>query len=94
MAKRKFVIIRTRDAGVHVGFLTQHEGSEVVLAKASRLWRWRGANTLNEVAMRGVDDGYSRISEQVPSITIVGVCEVIQCSPEAEANLSRPRWPV
>lgn len=91
MAKRKYVIIRTRDAGVHVGAMTKHEGTEVVLAKASRLWSWRGANTLNEVALRGVAED-SRISEQVPSITIVGVCEVIQCTPEAEANLSRPRW--
>lgn len=88
----EFVIVRTYSAGVHVGTLAECSGTAVVLTDARRLWRWRGANTLSEVAVRGVDDEYSRISEPVPSILLTQAIEVIPCSPEAKANLSRSRW--
>lgn len=45
-------IIRTYSAGVHVGTLESHEGTVVTLSNASRIWRWRGANTLHELALR------------------------------------------
>ena len=46
-------IIRTYSAGVHVGTLKSHDGTTVVLTDASRIWRWRGANTLHELALHG-----------------------------------------
>ena len=90
--KRQYVVVRTYSAGVHVGELVSREGREVVLANASRVWRWRGANTLHEIALRGVDTSYSRISEQVPEITLTEAIEILPCSAEAESNLRRPRW--
>jgi hypothetical protein len=54
----EFVIIRTKSAGVHFGFLRQFVGTCVVLEEARRLWRWRGANSLHEVSLDGVGDGY------------------------------------
>jgi hypothetical protein len=60
----RFCVARTYSAGVHMGMVTYHSGREVLLTDARRLWRWRGANTLNEVAQHGVDDSYSRISER------------------------------
>jgi hypothetical protein len=90
----KVVIVRTRDAGVHVGELISRKGGEVVLANAHRIWRWRGANTLNELSQRGTsgESGYTRISEAVPSIEVIGVCEVIPCSDAAAKDLRSPRW--
>ena len=88
----RVVIIRTRDAGVHVGELVSHDGVQCVLANAHRIYRWRGANTLNELSLRGAAQDFTRISERVPRITIVGVCEVLPCSDEAAANLRTPRW--
>ncbi|MEO7592332.1 MAG: hypothetical protein ABI134_14040 [Byssovorax sp.] len=90
---QKLVVVRTYSAGVHIGTLAKRSGKEVVLTDARRLWRWRGANTLNEVALRGVDDSYSRISEPVPSITLTEAVEIIECSRAAEGNLTRSRWP-
>ena len=71
------VIVRCRNAGVHVGTLVSRESGVVKLANANRLWSWNGAFTLSEVAMRGVSS--ARIACQVPFIDLTesDVCEVI-----------------
>ena len=56
-----YSVVRTYSAGVHVGIVTVRAGTEAVLSKARRLWSWKGANTLHEVALRGVASG-SRVS--------------------------------
>ena len=89
----KFCIVRTYSAGVHVGTLVSRDGREVVLSDARRVWRWRGANTLNELALSGCDDKWSRISDPVPAITLTEAIEVIACTPEAAKNLALSRWP-
>lgn len=71
------VIVRTRDAGVHIGVLKARSGTDVTLTNARRLWSWAGAFTLNEVSQNGVSRKQSRISAAVPEITILSVCEII-----------------
>lgn len=91
--KATFVIVRTCSAGVHVGNVLRRErNGEVVLSDARRVWRWKGANTLHELSLRGCDESYSRISEPVPEITIPNPIEIIPCSLVAQSNLSRSRW--
>ena len=85
-------IIRTYSAGVHVGTLKWHEGKVVTLTNASRIWRWRGANTLNELALRGPAQEYTRISERVPTITLTEAIELIPVSSDALDRFA-PRWP-
>lgn len=93
MKKRKpFVVVRTHSAGVHCGTLESLEGREVVLSSARRLWRWQGANTLHEVALRGVAEDYTRLSEPVSSITLTEAIEVLVATDAAAENLSRSRW--
>lgn len=88
----KFVVVRTRHAGVHCGTLVAQDGIKVSLKNAVRLWRWKGANTLSEVAIRGCDMEYTRISEPVSLIDLSEAIEVIATTPEAQTNLSLPRW--
>ncbi len=90
--KKPFVVVRTYSAGVHCGMLASRNGKEVVLHTARRIWRWRGANTLNELAQRGASEDWTRISEPVPEIVLTEAIEVIAASKEAAANLSRSRW--
>lgn len=91
--KRPYVIVRTYSAGVHCGELVAQDGREVTLANASRIWRWRGANTLHELALRGADTkDHTRISEKVTSILLIGAIEVIPCTAAASLNLGIPRW--
>ena len=88
---RKAVIVRTYSAGVHFGRLVERKGKEVKLADARRIWHWRGANTLNEIAMSGVGKG-SRISVSVPSIELTEAIEIIPCSEAATKNLEAAEW--
>jgi len=86
------VIVRTYSAGVHFGTLTSLDGKVITLTNARRIWRWFGANTLNEVANHGVDADRSKISEPVSAILLTEAIEVIPCSEKAVASLEGARW--
>lgn len=92
----RFVILRTSGAGVHCGWLKQvhssSQGTTAELANARRIWRWRGANSLHELSLRGASQAWTRISEPVPEIFLSQVIEIIPCTAEAEANLTQSRW--
>lgn len=91
MSNCKYVVVRTYSAGVHVGELVSQNGKEVVLAHARRIWNWKGANTLNEVAVHGVHSG-SRVSCEVPEISLTEAIEVILCSDKGTKNLREATW--
>jgi hypothetical protein len=88
----KFVIVRTYSAGVHAGTLAAHAGTEVQLTGARRIWYWKGANTLNEIALRGVDKKGSKVSEPVQSILLTEAIEIIPATAEAAENLGSVVW--
>jgi len=87
----KFVIVRTYSAGVHFGTLTEYNGKEIGLSDAGRIWSWKGANTLHEIATSGVGKG-SRVSVTVPFIVLTEAIELIGCTDEARANLTSVGW--
>jgi hypothetical protein len=92
----EYVIVRSRDQGVVCGVLrvlTPQPGGLACaeLTEASQIHNWQGdTNTLFEAALRGF--GVARISEPVPRVMVFGVCGVLPCTPEAEANLREHRW--
>ena len=88
----KSVLIRTYSAGVHFGILAKHEGREVELRDARRIWSWRGANTLNEIALHGVAKDGSRVSEQVARVILTEVIEIIPLTQEAIDSLGAAGW--
>lgn len=87
----EFVIVRCRDAGVHCGNLDSVHGRIVTLKNSRRIWRWSGANTLNELANSGAHAS-SRISEPVDKIVLLEACEIIPCTQKAQENLKKSRW--
>lgn len=89
---KPYCVIRTFSAGVHVGILESRDGREVVLSDSRRIWKWSGANTLNEIALRGIGGG--KVSEAVASITLTEAIEVIPCTAAAEANLRAASWQI
>ncbi len=91
MHEGKYCVIRTYSAGVHVGVVTHQSGTEVGLKDARRIWRWEGANTLNEIALAGVGKG-SRVSERVAEILLTEAIEVIPATEAAQENLSAAKW--
>lgn len=79
------VLLRTENAGVHLGVLTSIENGEAILSDARRLWYWKGAFTLSEVATKGVDVKGTRMAITVPIMQVNGVVEII---PTTEAARS------
>lgn len=90
-AKKPYVVVRTYSAGVHVGYLKSRKGKEVVLNNARRIWSWKGANTLNEIANHGVAEG-SRVAEVTAEITLTEAIEIIRTTPAAKKNLESAVW--
>jgi hypothetical protein len=85
------VIIRAYGSGVWYARLVSREGKEAVLTDARRIWRWFGANTLNEVATVGIDVARSKVSG--PSdVTVTDVIEVIETTSKARAALDAAVW--
>lgn len=93
-SKAPIVVVRTYSAGVHVGRVIERRTSkEIKLGGAVRVWRWKGANTLHELALHGASlTEFTRISEAVSEITLTEAIEVILCSAEGAENLLKSRW--
>lgn len=79
-------VVRTYSAGVHIGVVAAKDGRGVTLTDARRLWTWRGAFTLSEVARKGIAKTGSRMSVTVPVIELTEAIELIPTSEEARAS--------
>lgn len=91
--KAQYVVVRTLNAGVHVGELVEHDAEKkvAILSNVRRIWRWDGANTLNEVANHGVAKT-SKVSEPAELNTLSDVIEVLRATDEARKNLESAKW--
>lgn len=92
---QKKVIVRTRNAGVHHGYLVEVEDNMVKLTDARRIWRWRGAYTLNEVCTEGIEPasrGHSRVASPVSFIYLNEWSEILPCTDKATKSIEDCGW--
>ena len=90
-----FVIVRGRLSGVICGYLESRTTDAIVLTEARQVWRWRGANTVTDLARTGASlTEFTRIAEPAPRVEIqtADVGAVVYCTQEAQANLRQSRW--
>jgi hypothetical protein len=89
----KFVLVLTATNAVHCGILLWKDGQNVGLENSRNVWRWRGANTLRELATHGAHmTEWTRISQPIGQHEILNAVEIIPCTPEARNNLEHSRW--
>jgi hypothetical protein len=91
----KVVIVRTYSAGVNVGTLVSRDGKEVTLRDSHKIWRWRGAETLHELAANGAHmSEYTRISKASPGeVVVTEMIEMLDVTdPAVILNLTTARW--
>lgn len=89
IGKQKPVIARTYSAGVFFGYLKSHNGKEVVLLKARRLWYWDGAASLSELAMRGTSKPQNcKFPVAVDEVLVTECIELLPVTKEAEASIN------
>lgn len=90
--KEQYYIIRCDRAGVFFAKIAERRGDEADLTDCRRLWFWSGAASLSQLAVEGVKRPKDcRFTVSVPSMTVLGVLEVIPCSPAAVQSISGVR---
>ncbi len=96
MAKTKlrYVMVRTYSAGVFAGELVSRKGQEVVLKNARRIWYWKGAASLSQLAVDGTSDPSGcKFPCEVPSVELLNAIEIIPISAKARESIaSVPVW--
>lgn len=90
----RYVIVRTYSAGVFAGYLQSKKGQEVVLKDARRLWFWKGAASLSQLAVDGVAcPNECKFPVEVPQVELTQAIEILAVSPKAKASIaSVPVW--
>ena len=87
MNKKQYVIVRTYSAGVFAGYITKEskDGQKVTVKKARRLWYWKGAASLSQLAVDGTSDPEScKFPTEVDKIKLTNVIEVLNVTSKAE----------
>lgn len=86
--KGKKVLVRGIQSGVYFGELVSRDKQEVEMKNVRNLWCWDGANTLLDLAENGAKNTTEcRFSNQVNSIILTDVCEIVPCSDKAIKNI-------
>lgn len=87
--KNKYVIIRTRSAGVFAGTLASFKDQVAILKNARRLWYWSGAASLSQLAVDGTSNpGACKFPTPVLSIILPEVIEIIPATKKAQESIA------
>ena len=93
MKNEKYVVVRSNMAGVFCGTLKNKNGTEVVLANARKIYRWQGAYTVEDIAVKGLNADTSQITVSVEEIVVDDVCQVLPTTNAAQKILTEaPIW--
>lgn len=90
----KYVIVRTYSAGVFAGELESKNGQEVVMRNARRLWYWKGASSLSELAVKGVAyPNECKFPCPVDRVELLQAIEILDCTDTARKSIEGvPEW--
>ncbi len=90
----RYCVVRTYSAGVFCGYVKERNGQEAVVLSARRLHYWDGAASLSQLSQEGVTKPENcRFPMEVPSVELIQVVEVIECSEKARLNIAGvPVW--
>lgn len=82
-----YVIVRTYSAGVFAGNLVSRDGKEVKLENARRLWYWKGAASLSQLAIEGVKCPDECKFAMPVTITLLEAIEILEVTEQAKENI-------
>ena len=69
MKKGNYVVVRSGQAGVFAGEFIEKNGAEVTLKNARKIYKWDGAYTVEDIAVKGLANVNScQITIVVPEI--------------------------
>jgi len=82
--KKRIVIVRDNQAGVHVGTLVSSDAAtkSCVLENARKIWYWVGAGSCHGLAAHGPTHEGTKMAPVVPRVESFDVVEIVDCTPE------------
>ena len=84
----KYVICRTFSAGVFAGYLESRNGQEVVMRQARRIWYWKGAASLSQLAVDGTSQpNECKFPVAVDRVELLQTIEVLDCTEKARKSI-------
>lgn len=78
-------IVRSYDAGVYFGTVTNIKGETVRMENVRNIWQWEGASCLSQIVNDGIRGG--KVSPVVSSMVLNRCCQIIPCTDKAITNL-------
>jgi hypothetical protein len=86
--KDRYCMVRTYSAGVFAGTVVRREGNEVLLSNARRIWYWRGASSLSQLATDGTSDPKNcKFPCAVEQVVLTEVIEIIPITEKARKSI-------
>lgn len=89
-----YKMVRTQNAGVFAGYLITPEATDVMLVGARRIWQWKGAASLSELATRGTSKPKEcKFPAPVIRVHLFGVIEILDITDTAKKSIEDvPVW--
>jgi len=85
----RYVICRTRSAGVFAGYLESRKGQEAVMQDVRRIWYWAGAASLSQLAMEGTSNpAECKFPCEVSRIELTQVIEILDVTEKAKKSIA------
>lgn len=93
MRKKPYVIVRC-PAGLFFGTLESRSGTEATVRNARRMWYWKGAASISQIANEGVKcPNECKFPAAVKRIDLTGVIEILHVTERARKILEGvPEW--
>lgn len=90
----RYCMVRTYSAGVFAGTVQSRDGEEIVLTDARRIWYWKGAASLSQLATDGTSQPTQcKFPAPVTEVLLRGVIEIILITDAARNSIAKvPEW--
>lgn len=84
----KYYVVRGDRSGVFAGNIKERNGREVLMTDVRRLWYWKGACSISQIALDGVASPEEcKFTVTLDEITILDAIEIIPCTDKAEKSI-------
>ena len=83
-----YKIIRTYSAGVFAGYLAKRVGKEATIKEARRLWYWKGAASLSQLAIDGVKFPLECKFSKPVDTEVTEIIEILDVTEKAKQSIA------
>ena len=89
-----YCIVRTYSAGVFAGNLVKQDGKCGTVKNVRRIWYWKGANSLSQLAAEGVKNpSECKFAMEIEEVRLTEIIEVIPCTKASfDCIKAVPEW--